>query len=536
MTKTEWKGIPPVKQMTERTKTALRKVTERITAAVLIFSLACSFCSCRKDNGDFDGKRFSRTRKISVLVDAAVDSATDRTVDNSSTASYIHDRLLDECNVDVTFVESYKLDFHNGIAADISYTKDYNELASYYRMGAVINLSPYLTGYSDALSDLTDLLGPENTYYCNDEPGEIWCLNARDDRPDPMVTFIRSDWLNELGLEAPSDREELYECLKAFRDNAGKLLGDDASRMIPFFIDSEPNVSAKPLFDSCLDPSAGGREIFEYGYCRIGQDGYADGLRILNSWYLEGILPEDFISIVPSSKESYEPIENGYVGAFCANCDYLYANGDNAHIKALRENCGEDADYIAVNTFTDRSGNYTYWPEDYLAGEETALFLPSTCSDPLACLVYLNWISDTENIADIRTLETDDPYTYDRYLLTCRNAVLREDISEDPSYVKAYETALDVKCIHQRNMCVSYGPDIFRFVRRSGTDYSAVYPDSAKIFMERTVCAPAGEFESVLDEQYGIYLSSGTEVLRLARGEEWDKVLVYGDREPRVRN
>ena len=99
---------------------------------------------------------------------------------------------------------------------------------------------------------------------------------------------------------------------------------------------------------------------------------------------------------------TYESIEKGYVGAFCSQFDYLYANGENSHINALHKNCGNNADYIAVNTFPDRYGRYVAWQEDCLWEDELKIYLPSTCSDPLACLVYLNWISNSGNIGKLQ--------------------------------------------------------------------------------------------------------------------------------------
>ena len=507
------------------------KLSVRMTALILICSLAGMFCSCAKDPRDFDGVRFAKTHKITVLVYSWTDEDTGLDVNSSSVAGFIHERLLEECNIDVEFIGSDKLDVHNGIAADISYTDDYNQLASFYRMGAVINLSPYLNEYSYALTDLADYLGGENINYCSGDPSEIWYLKARSERPEARVTFIRSDWLDKLGLEKPSDLESFHECLTAFRDNSELLLGGDASNMIPFFIDSEPNISAKPLFDSCLDTSISDREFFDSGYSRIAQDGYSDGLRILNQWYLEGLVPDDFMSIRPFTKESYEPVEKGYVGAFCAKCDYLYMNGENSHIKALHDACGDDADYIAVNTFADRYGNYTAWQEDYLHEDGIQIFMPSACSDPLACLVYLNWISASKNIESIREHASDDPFTYDRYLLTGREMYQDKDIYDEDSYELAKQTAGEVEFIHRGNMCIRYGPDVFPYVN-TGTDYSVLYTDSAKTYVGNVITAGEGKLEEVLNSQYEAYVNSGSEILYLVRDNEWDKVMVQGNRKP----
>ena len=515
--------------MSKRLLTVFNLFLPRMISLIIIFSLACAMCSCSNYNNDFDGNRFLKTKKITVLVDSATDFLSDRTVDDSSVASYIHDKVLSECNIDVEFIDSNELDLVNWRAADVSYTVNANQLTTFYRMGAVINLSPYLNEYSYSLSDLTDLLGYDNIHSCNDDPNEIWYLTPQDDHPDSRITFIRKDWLDKLGLEAPSDIDEFHNCLIAFRDNAELLLGEDAAEMIPFYIDSEPNISAKPLFDSFLDTSISDREFFDYGYCRVVQNGYSDGLKIMNKWYQENLLPDDFMQIRPSTKESYEPIENGYVGAFCSEFDYLFVNGENSHIKAFHNNCGEDAKYVAVNTFKNRYGEYVSWQEDYLNEDRTKIFLPSTCSEPLASLIYLNWISKADNIESIKNLSSDDPYTYDRYLMTIRETNSETDGYDDADFEDAKHKALEVDSVHRSNLCVRYGPEIFEYSSLK-TKFELIYQDSTKIFLLNVICADENEFDSVLEEQRQTYIESGTNIICCIRDDEWEKVMVKGDR------
>lgn len=502
-------------------------VLRNLTALLLVTALLFSFCSCTKDNSDFDGVRFAKTRHISVIVDSYVPVNTDVTVDSSCVARYIHDEVLKELNIDVTFIESQKLNINMSTEADISVTTNFSSLNTYYKMGSITNIAPYLDQYASSLTSLTGLLGEENIYACTDDPSEIWYLTAKKAVPDARVTFIRSDWLEKLGLEAPSTREELHNCLIAFRDNAELLLGEDADNMIPFFIDNEPNVSAKPLFDSCLDTSIGDKDFYAHGYCRATQEGYRDGLEILNGWYLEGLLPSDYQVIRPGTKESYEPVENGFVGAFCAKGDYLYKNGGISHIQALKDNQGEDADYVAVNTFENRYGRYTSWQEDYLGEGGNKIYLPSTCEDPLACLIYLNWISDKANVDELKNLDVQDPFDYSRYAITYQDAL--SDVA--PEAEEALKTASEVTYVQRGNKCVRYGPYFFKYVE-SDTDFAKVYPGSTKNFVCTVISAPEGRFEEVYTAEFDTYVMQGAYVLFRIRLNEWDKVMVNGDMKP----
>ncbi len=436
---------------------------------------------------------------------------------------YIHDAVLEDCNIDVRFVpDTYYYQLF-GVVPDVSYTYDSNILITYYRMDSIINLSPYLNEY-----DLANLKAMTGSY---DVPSDVWSLNSVGSEPEPQVTFIREDWLETLGLEVPSTRQELYDCLIAFRDNAELLLGDNASEMIPFFIDSEPNISCKPLFDSFYDDTIGEEDYYEHGYCRATQYGYMAGLEVLNNWYLEGLLPNDFNLILPGSKESYEPIENGYVGAFCAEYDYLYKNGTNSFINALHDKCGDEANYIAVNTFENANGDYTYWPEDYLKTPCRNLFLPATCAEPLACLVYLDWISDPENIQSIIDHASDASNVYN-YLLTSTGHADDSYVIGDPYAELARITAEEVQCIKRpTTLCVCYGPSVFEY-DSAAVGFKKTYPDSLKIYSCGSILAPQGEFEELSLMLFDEYVNSGAKYIYDSRIVEWHNVIVNGDLSP----
>ena len=480
---------------------------------ILLMSFACCLCSCSADANDFDGVRFAETKVISVLSDCS----------DPVLEQYIHDAVLEDCNIDVRFASDDYYSQKYGITPDISYSYNADILRTYYRMDTIVNLSPYLNEY-----DLDNLKTMTGSY---EVPSDVWYLTSSETDPEAKVTFIREDWLETLGLEAPSTREELYDCLVAFRDNAELLLGDDASEMIPFFIDNEPNVSCKPLFDSFYDVAVSDEDFYEHGYCRATQDGYASGLEVLNNWYLEGLLPDDFNLITPGSKESYEPIENGYVGAFCADYDYLYKNGENSFINALHDNCGDNANYIAVNTFENANGEYAYWPEDYLKAASRNIYIPATCEEPLACLVYLDWISDPENIQAVMDNASDVSNVYS-YLLTCPDHAEDSNVIDDQYFELAKLTAEEVNCITSPdNLCVRYGPPVFEFDSEALV-YKKTYPDSLKIYSCGVIMAEEGEFEDVSALLFDEYSESGAKYIYCARLIEWEHVMVEGDLSP----
>ena len=491
----------------------------RSLSVILLIAVVVSVCSCKADNCDFDGIRFGKTRTISVLVDSYAD---DSVVNSSAYAKYIHDAVLKDCNIDVKFVSCNNRDITHGTMADISFTDNYSYVTTNYKMNAVINMAPYLNEYSDSLSDLKDLLGNDNLYSCTSDPSEVWYLSQASFEPDAQVTFIRADWLDKLELDVPTSRDEFYKCIVAFRDNADVLLGVDSDSMIPFFVDNEPSVSVKPLLDSFLNTDINDKDFYVNGYNRATQDGFSEGLRVLNNWYLEGLLPSYFMYIRPGTKESYEPIENGYVGAFCAEYDYVY--------KIL----GDDGNYVAVNTFENKDGEYTYWNEEYLQQEGLKIYIPATCSEPLACLVYLNWISDTDNIEAVQNLSLNNPdenLGYDKYLITCDEMYPNGSDLDNESVKQARETAMDVEVVSRGCKCVRYNPYFFDYIETE-VNIKALYPDSTKYFTCGVIASEAGYFDTNYPVLYEDYLCSGAYAICYMRESEWNKVVVEGNMLP----
>ena len=86
----------------------------------------------------------------------------------------------------------------------------------------------------------------------------------------------------------------------------------------------------------------------------------------------------------------------GYVGAFTHNWDYPFRNGEDSINVNLQRNVGEDACYIAIDPFDDSKGTHTKYVSS-TAGDRK-IFFPHTNDEPLACMLYLDWISNPEHI------------------------------------------------------------------------------------------------------------------------------------------
>ena len=109
---------------------------------------------------------------------------------------------------------------------------------------------------------------------------------------------------------------------------------------------------------------------------------------------------------------------------------------------------------------------------------------------------------------------------------------LRSDVYDVADYETAKQKAFEAERVHRSNLCVRYGPDVFPdFVTEN--DYSVLYPDSTRVFLDNVICAGEGDFDSVYETQFEIYKNSGSKFLCLVRDDEWEKVMEQGNRSPR---
>jgi len=286
-----------------------------------------------------------------------------------------------------------------GDAPDVSVTYSYTTIQTYANMGGVIDLAPYLEKYKDVLPNLWELLGESNLYWNQDpETGRIWAIEALLFQNKRINTFVREDWLKKLGLPEPTTLEEFENMLRAFRDNAELLLGENADKMIPYSTSFDVGWRNEHLLTSFVPESLTDKEMFIYGYDdrRFLFPGYKEGVRKLNQWYNEGLIWKEFTLSRPGDTTEDDLMKQGFVGAFMHNWDYPYRNGEDSIHVALQRLVGPEAAYIAVEPFLNDAGI----PRKFLSAPvDRKIFFPVTNKEPLASLLYLDWISKLEKPA-----------------------------------------------------------------------------------------------------------------------------------------
>lgn len=393
-----------------------------ILACVMVLSLAACGKDEKKDNplnpeftptpitkedvAEFKDGKFATTRKITVeIYDRGNDGGSDP--ENNMYTDYIKKGMLEKHNVEVTFKKVPRWtetdEINNLLAAgdapDICVTYSYPTVLTYAQMGGVIDLNQYIEAYKSDLTNLWSWLGDTNMLWDKDpKSGTVWALEGKRVENQRIVTFVREDWLKKLNLKAPTTRAEFENMLIAFRDNASTLLGENADKMIPYQVTYDVGWTANNLIASFLDPNMTDKEFYVNGFDdrMVTQNGTKEAIRLLNKWYNMGLLWDDFALYGSGDTTGDDMIKAGYVGAIMVNWDQPFRNGDDSLISSLKRIVGNDANYIPVDCFENADGKYAKYL--YSSAGDRKIFFPSTNDEPLASLLYLDFISSPEVI------------------------------------------------------------------------------------------------------------------------------------------
>ena len=502
-----------------------------------------------------DGK-FAETRHITVEVyDRGNDGGSDPT--NNMYTEYIKKGMLEEHNVEVEFVKVPRWteveEINNllaaGTAPDICVTYSYPTIKTYADMGGVLDLSSYVEDYKNDLPNLWSWLGETNMYWDKDPvDGTLWAIEGKLATTNRINTFVRQDWLDKLNMKAPTTKAEFEAMLVAFKDNADLLLGADADKMVPYSVSYDVGWRAATLIESFIDPDITDKEYYVNGFDdrKLTQNGTKEAVRLLNKWYNAGLMWDNFALYGSGDTTEDDNMKAGYVGAFTHNWDYPFRNGTDSINANLQRNVGADAKFVAIDPFEDSKGTHTKYVSS-TAGDRK-IFFPTTNDEPLACLLYLDWISQPEHIEYLQI--GDEGVTHNKlesgaiqtvaatgdaiqnsgmnidYTITCNGLNLSTKELTDLS--KAYSYAeIDPELVQQANKIAQTDIVPAKNVNVGSIDAETGVGDtlSAKRdqVYDNSVIAKEADFDKVWDELIADYLSAGGQAIIDERTAKWDQ-------------
>ncbi|MCC8169363.1 MAG: extracellular solute-binding protein [Oscillospiraceae bacterium] len=310
-------------------------------------------------------------------------------VDNNYWTNYVQENFGDEYNIKVTYVPITRKEdvtvFNELLAAgeqpDILFSYDYPTIMSYYSRGA----------FQPIDEEILQLYAP--TFYENTKDlqeyamadGQLYFLTATRPKAYNWVSIVRTDWLEQAGLDLPQSREEYIEMLRKFKEL--KLGGEDT---IP---------AAQSLFNAYF-PNYASRE---YPLSEEDNAMYSDitvasltweptkqELLYWNQLYNEGLISPEWMLDKDGSQMQSDFIA-GKVGVYG-----FYLSQTPPVLQSLLENCPDAT--VAVLPPYSESGDPTAmagreeWPFGMVAG------ISKDCEHPEAIMMYYEWLSQPENL------------------------------------------------------------------------------------------------------------------------------------------
>jgi putative aldouronate transport system substrate-binding protein len=520
---------------------------KKIMAALFILLMAASVVFAA--GGGQQAQTLTSTGKLVVeIFDRGTDGGRTLAYDNAW-MTWIKEKVKKELNIDVTFQAvgrwSENTDIVNLMAArsapDLCYSYNTGMINNFRDWGGILDLAPYIDTY---LPDLKKLLGEDPVFQGKDfirrnadlATGKIYSIPSARVALAQRNIFIRKDWLDKLGLPVPKNMTEFYNALVAFRDRDPGGVG--ASRVVPFGTDVDVRWNLADLIHNSYQKGLSDRELWINNvYERyISMPGYKEGVRLMNQWYNEKLIYQDFPLMLTTSGEFYNQLKSGVVGAFAANWDLPYRTDYKINEELAKNIPG--AEFVPIDLGLSNKIMY-----DKVGLQ---IFIPSFSKNQKEALQYLNWLSKFENF---NFLQVGTQGVTHRMV----NGVPQVIASTDPKWIQNSSLNIDITMplngvelgSTEQNikvLALSYAgtPDttvanayntsvkdaralVVRQVTTTVNQYTQVLIDKADALLAQAIRAAPANFDRVWDDGYRDWLNSGGTAVINERSSLWPR-------------
>lgn len=353
----------------------MKKMLTLLLALLMLLTIAPAMAE------DADVFRYDEpvTLKISVFDRGATGQTP---VDNNYWTEWIQKEFGDPRNINIEWVviprteeiEKLNILMASGDAADICFTYTESVITNFVKQGGLVELTDLIEEYGQ---NLKSYLGEDLLSYGVFEGGQ-YAVPAKRVVLATNGMFIREDWLEELGLEMPTTKEELYNVLVAFRDQKS---------VIPWAMSNDLTSHSflRLSFIKDLTPKTLATVPHELW------DGYEDYVLFLNKLYNEGLISPDFA--LDDSNLLWGAVSSGQAGMYTYNYDHpiRVSPGILSSLQAHEP----DAKLSPLNCFESVTDSSKYYHEMY-APNGIFCFVPVYAKNPEAAVMYLDWLTDMD--------------------------------------------------------------------------------------------------------------------------------------------
>ncbi len=380
-----------------------------------------------------DTKDNAEVQEISVMVWDRGNAAPNTTSEDNSLTKWIQEQVLAACNVKVNFVavprsgsdDKINIMMAGGTAPDVIFTYDQSIYGNYASNNGLADLSEAYAKYG---ATINSTIGDIQSMGQLD--GKQYAIMRRRGLQVPRhVSYIRKDWLDALGMNIPATKEELFACLRAFKEkNPGNV-----ENVIPWGMGGTVDTEKFYLnFIGSYVPELSEKDAYIYSEnLKIFAPGGVDGLKQMNQLYSEGLIAKDFAADI-TTDIYMQNVSAGNVGFALDDTTRIFD-----YVPALKS-LVPDAEFVAVNCFDTPEGDYCN-PTEPLFG--MFVMVPAKSANKVdAVMKYLNWLADAANAENVA-------FTPDH---TLSDAGVPVGLTEDELFAKGYPgTAADLNIVNE---------------------------------------------------------------------------------------
>lgn len=262
--------------------------------------------------------------------------------------------------------------------------------------------------YFDLMPNLMQVFEayPEYRSYLTAPDGNIYGFSQVEANITGRISrvWINKNWLAAVDMDVPATVDELYEVLKAFRDNDANENGDPNDE-IPYGYSADTHsdrmlLAAFGLLTSepnyILSVNDAGEVVFD----NIG-DNYREYLRYMRMLYAEGLMDPEFY--LKDANIVKERIAGNTYGFFGASAPFAMGGFDIAY----------DANFAWVGGLTSAYNDTPFIPLTNVVGSDVVVLASAATKYPEAIARMLDWCFSEEGEVALQRGWEGETFSYD---------------------------------------------------------------------------------------------------------------------------
>lgn len=481
------------------------------------------------------------------IFDRATQGGSDPT--NNYWTDWLKEKMLTQENIDLSFVSVPRSEeiaqlnvlMAGNDAPDIVFTYTLSVVYNFYKQGGVADLTDAIAKYG---SNIKSYLGEEVLQYGRFDDKQ-YIIPAKRISRAMYTTYMRKDWLDALNLPIPTNHDEFYNALVAFKEkNPGNV-----EQVIPYGCASDIPWHVGTIVDSFIDTAnLTEEEIFVLGIDAASSattmlyPGFKEGIRYVNKMYNAGLIDPQF----PLYKD-FAPVDDliarGSVGAFTANYDWPIRTtpGDYNNLKAnvptaelVPVDCFPNAEGKNLKQLYLPTGIYNFVPASSNNVEGAVKYLDFLCQDEVRTYITtgeegVNHTKDADGIPVMINLQNDprmmnSPNNLD-YAVIVNGVDLGDPTKNIKVLSKSYEAGYEDVFVKAYDIALKdalvFNNKLIPF--QSEAQFSTTLGDKRKAILANAVTTSTANFDSVYDAGIQEWLSMGGQQCMDERKAFWDE-------------